>query len=203
MKFTALASALVSLVIFSGSANASVVNVSAGSLGSCPTVGVATSCAAVYRFNLDGSVDTLVDPTIPSTDGIEDTLIGVLNISGHTINSLTLDGGSINIFGFDGEGGSTVLNPGSGPGDTYFGNYFASNGSLIGITTFSGINALGNQGTINFAGLTNGGHGWFVLEEQINFSAPPTPSAVPLPGAVWLFGTALAGFAGFGRKKSI
>lgn len=27
------------------------------------------------------------------------------------------------------------------------------------------------------------------------------PSAVPVPGAVWLFGSALAGFAGFGRRK--
>jgi hypothetical protein len=31
----------------------------------------------------------------------------------------------------------------------------------------------------------------------------PNPNAVPLPGAVWLFGSALAGFAGFGRRKSI
>lgn len=29
------------------------------------------------------------------------------------------------------------------------------------------------------------------------------PSSVPLPGAVWLFGTAIAGFAGFGRRKSV
>lgn len=27
------------------------------------------------------------------------------------------------------------------------------------------------------------------------------PSAVPVPGAVWLFGSAIAGFFGFGRKK--
>ena len=31
----------------------------------------------------------------------------------------------------------------------------------------------------------------------------PNPSAVPVPGAVWLFGSALAGFVGFGRRKSI
>ena len=29
------------------------------------------------------------------------------------------------------------------------------------------------------------------------------PSAVPVPGAVWLFGSALAGFAGFGRRKAV
>ena len=31
--------------------------------------------------------------------------------------------------------------------------------------------------------------------------ANPNPSAIPLPGAVWLFGSALVGFAGFARKK--
>lgn len=31
----------------------------------------------------------------------------------------------------------------------------------------------------------------------------PNPSAVPVPGAVWLFGTAIAGFAGFGRRKTV
>ena len=32
---------------------------------------------------------------------------------------------------------------------------------------------------------------------------PPDISPVPLPAAAWLFGTAIAGFAGFGRKKSV
>ena len=31
----------------------------------------------------------------------------------------------------------------------------------------------------------------------------PDLNEVPLPGAIWLFGSALLGFAGFGRKKSI
>ena len=30
-----------------------------------------------------------------------------------------------------------------------------------------------------------------------------TPSSVPLPGAVWLFGSAIVGFAGFGRRNSV
>lgn len=32
-------------------------------------------------------------------------------------------------------------------------------------------------------------------------SAPPVVSTVPVPAAVWLFGTAIAGFAGFSRYK--
>ena len=34
-------------------------------------------------------------------------------------------------------------------------------------------------------------------------TGPVNPSAVPLPGAVWLFGTAIAGFAGFSRRKTV
>jgi len=30
-----------------------------------------------------------------------------------------------------------------------------------------------------------------------------TPSAVPIPAAVWLFGSALAGFIGFNRRKQV
>lgn len=174
-------------------------------IGSCPTVGLATSCAVVYTFNADGSISTAVNSSIPSTDGIEDTLAGIVNNSGHTINSLTLDGGSLDIFGFDGDGISTVPNPGSGPGNTYFGQYFDATNHLLGTTTFSGINATRTKGTINFSGLTNGGTGWFVLEEQISFSAPPTPtSTVPEPEtyALMLAGLSLVGFASRRRKLS-
>ena len=40
--------------------------------------------------------------------------------------------------------------------------------------------------------------------ELINFRlvAPDPPSAVPIPAAVWFFGTALIGLVGFGRRKS-
>lgn len=32
-------------------------------------------------------------------------------------------------------------------------------------------------------------------------TGPQNPNAVPVPGAVWLFGSAIAGFFGFGRRK--
>ena len=40
------------------------------------------------------------------------------------------------------------------------------------------------------------------VDGQLYLSAVKT-SAVPLPAAVWLFGTALAGFVGFGRRRSV
>ena len=39
------------------------------------------------------------------------------------------------------------------------------------------------------------------LEGVDGATGPQPPNAVPLPGAVWLFGSAIAGFFGFGRKK--
>src|SRR5437899_11535970 len=68
----------------------------------CPPVWVDTSCAVLIVFNADGSRTTLVDPTQPPFDGIEDTLIGVQNNSTVSITMLGLSG--TNIFGFDGDG---------------------------------------------------------------------------------------------------
>lgn len=180
--------------------------VQAAPLTQCPTVGAATSCAVLYTFNANGSVTTTVDSSITSTDGIEDTLAGVLNLSGHNINSITLSGVGISgipIFSFDSDGGSTVPNPGTGPGATYFGQYFSSTNVLLGTTTFSGISVDQKTGTINFAGLTDGGRAWFVLEDQISFAAPPKVGAVPEPTSMALLGIGIAGFVAARRRKQM
>jgi hypothetical protein len=178
----------------------------AAPLTQCPAVGASTSCAVLYTFNKDGSVSTTVDTTIASTDGIEDTLAGVLNLSGHIINSITLSGVGINgipLFSFDGDGVSSIPNPGSGPGATYFGQYFSSSNVLLGTTTFSGISVDLKTGTINFAGLTNGGRAWFVLEDQISFTAPPRVGGVPEPTSIALLGIGIAGFVAARRRKQL
>ncbi len=52
---------------------------------------------------------------------------------------------------------------------------------------------------------------WFSLSSEwisfaeltVNGKYCPPPSAVPVPGAVWLFGSALAGLIGFGRRRRV
>ena len=190
---------------FSEYANATTITVAPGSLTDCPSVGSAGSCAIEFRFNANGSVDTLLDPTVPSTDNIEDTLFGLVNNTSSTITSIHLDGTSVGsqLFGFEGDGQSTVTS--TGPGNTYFGLYDSTApGSRDQANTFNVINSF--AGDVLFSsGIVAGGSAWWVLESQINFNAPPPPptppgSPVPIPAAVWLFGSGLIGLLGI-RKK--
>ena len=82
MKTITLTIGLLGALLVGGQpVSASVITAAPGSLTECPAVGSAPTCAVLYRFNGDGSIDTLVDPTVPSTDGVEDTLAGVLNLT--------------------------------------------------------------------------------------------------------------------------
>src|SRR5450631_2508169 len=115
---------LLALIAVGNPASASIITVAPGSLTTCPATGLANTCALLYRFNANGSIDSLVDPTVPSTDGIEDTLVGVLNLTGSALPSIHLSGvgtGGVPIFQFDGDGQSTVTPCVSGP--TYCGRF--------------------------------------------------------------------------------
>lgn len=72
------------------------------------------------------------------------------------------------------------------------GNYtIAASGALGAIANA----ALGTLGAVDSFGLSN-------MHGRLEFSAAAA-SPVPVPGAVWLFGTVLAGFVGLNRRKSV
>ena len=126
-------------------------------------------------------------------DGADDTLIGIVNSSGSTLNSIGLTGNT-DIFGFDGDGACTYI---ACPGATDPSGYAPAG------VTFSGINGSATTGTVNFnPGLGAGGSAWFSLEEALTASSI-TPTA-PEPGTLLLLGVALPGcWALYRRKRAV
>lgn len=193
----------------------------------CPNVGDATAgCDLIITLNANGTATVSSGPSASLSngtyDGSDDTLVGVVNNSGGTVNSIFLSSSS-SIFSFDHDGISANPNPTSGetglglPGDSgpshsgYSGTD-SNSGSydLSGpLNSFSSISSNYMSGNVNFgSGLGAGGSAFFSLEEQLNaasFTAAPT--SVPEPGSLAIFAAGLAGFAGLGwmrrrRQKS-
>lgn len=108
----------------------------------CPTIGLSLGCAVLITINPNGSLTVSVDASVPPYDGVEDTLVGVLNNSGATVFGIALTGSGI--FGFDGDG--------------------ANNGNYAGPGVFFALKD-GNSGTVNFTnGLDDKKSMWFSLE---------------------------------------
>jgi hypothetical protein len=169
-------------------------------LTQCPAVGLDTGCGILITITgASGGAATSFTviaasaPTQPPYDGSEDTLVGVLNSSGATVNSIVLSS-STDIFGFDNDGPCTVSpNPGNC-------NAAEPSGYAGPNVTFSGINGAFNTGTVNFTGgLPDGQSRWFGLEEAL------TPSqivpGIPEPSTVFLTLTGISAILGFKIRR--
>ena len=188
---------VLAVAMFIGASHAS-----ATSFSQCPAVGNDTNgcelLVTVLAVNGSGAATSwsvaTASPDQGPYDGVEDTLIGIVNSSGQTLNSISFSGivSGDGIFDFDGDGACAAIGCTNGAGDTsgYGGpNVFFSN---IGGT-------LDSSGTVNFKnGLTNGSSAWFSLEEQVSANVI---SQTPEPGTLMLFGSGLVGIAAFIRRK--
>lgn len=168
--------------------------------GICPATGVATDCGVQISVTAQsgGAATAYTVGAGPAGngnpyDGVEDTLVGITNNSGASINSITLTASQASdAFGFDFDGACTygVIACGAtgyeGPNMTFSAVTFGATTESVTITFTSG--------------LASGSSTWFDLEG--------TPSSIiggsstPEPSTLLLLGTGLVGFGVLVRRSA-
>jgi uncharacterized repeat protein (TIGR01451 family) len=162
-----------SVGVFGGVASAAPI---APPFGQCPAIGLDTSCALLIDAT-GGGTSVLQDSTQGPYDGVEDTLLGVINQTTAPITSLALSSTTEPLFGFDGDGICTFTFA-SAPATSTVSNDKGSASCPYGAqgyegpdTSFSGISADLMSGTLNFSpALAPGKSTYFSLEEPLNAS---------------------------------
>ncbi len=130
----------------------------------CPAVGADTDCGTIITITDTGATVSFTGQG--PYDGIEDTLVGVVNKSSRPVTSLDLTS-SLQIFGFEGDGIVAYGIPGNPQDSSGYGGPNAY---------FSNINPALTSGRVNFITpiAAKTGTAYFSLEEAISASTACT-----------------------------
>jgi len=141
----------------------------------CPAIGLDTSCGLLIVVNPNGTTSVFSDPSQQPFDGVEDTLVGVLNNSPGTVQIIPISSSSpIPIFDFDFDGLCAGFYAGTPPGCP-----FGPTGYEGPNTSFSISDP--NVGTVNFPnGLASGAQTYFSLEGAPSAASIVVPRYVAL-----------------------
>jgi hypothetical protein len=171
-------------------------NVLTAPFNECPAIGQDSGCAYLIILNSAGPAQIVANPSVGPFDGHNDSLVGIVNNSGATVNSVALASNK-DIFAFDGDGicatnsHGNLLYAWSGTGETTQGSSncpflpavaktagydgFDYAGPNTSFSNFSNSDDY-HSGNVNFpAGLANGMSTYFSLENVLcvaNFSFP-------------------------------
>jgi uncharacterized repeat protein (TIGR01451 family) len=170
-------------------------NVLTAPFNECPAIGLDSGCGFLIILNGSGPAQIVANPSVGPFDGHNDSLVGIVNNSGATVNSVAL-ASTKDIFAFNGDGICATNNHGnllyawSGTGETTQGSSdcpflpASTSDSLDGFdyagpnTSFSNFSSSDDyhSGNVNFpAGLADGTSTYFSLENVLcadNFSFP-------------------------------
>ena len=206
MKKTAIATAL---LLVSGAASA--VSVSTGGVfNMCSQAGYDTSAGSAGTcpaINVDSSISGFVDQDA-GTWGVSSTapFYGLTWTASN--GTLVQSAGSYALDTVTGAV-SAASGPIANDGTMYFEvgagqiagtiDFAWSVNSGIRVVNVWDINADGSLTAVSAPGMENGPFGGF--NAAFNLSAPGLVSEVPVPAAVWLFGSGLIGLAGIARRR--
>jgi PEP-CTERM motif len=153
----------------------------------------------LITFAANGSISTALNPVYSHDpgpyDGNDDTYIGVINNSSHTISSIALTSTNQQIAGFDGDGVDGYIGI---PNNSHDPTGYGGNNAF-----FTNISSNLMSLTVNFITpiATGGGSSYFSLEEPVSLNSIVVGAPEPSTWAMMLLGFAGLGFAALRRNR--